>query len=116
MSLLAEVTTELTIVLGLLVDGEYEVLESMTKAKNLTAVEMREAVESYGRTLARPPEGQLPASVDVIELEGAPPRRLFVVLPLMTQEEGLSDLSVEMTLTEVAPHLWLIAMESIHVL
>ncbi|MFD0746734.1 hypothetical protein ACFQ1L_36410 [Phytohabitans flavus] len=53
MSLLAEITTELNIVLGLLVDGEYPALESMTKSKNLAAVEMRAAVETYGRTLAR---------------------------------------------------------------
>ncbi|BCB74473.1 hypothetical protein Pflav_008830 [Phytohabitans flavus] len=57
----------------------------------------------------------MPAGVDVIELEGSP-RRLFVVLPLMTEEEGVSDLSVEMMFTEVAPHLWLIAIENIHVL
>lgn len=116
MSLTDEIATELNIVLGLLVDGEYKTLESMTKGKNLTAAEMREAIESYGRTLTLPPEGELPPDLDVFELDGPPPRRIFAVMPLMTEEEGRSDLSVELTFTEVAPHLYVISIENIHVL
>lgn len=103
-------------VLGLLVSGEYEVLEAMTKGRHLSADEMREAVETYGRTLVQPPEGELPPDVDVFGVEDEYPRRLAVVMPLMTKEEGRSDLSVELTLTEVAPSLWLTEIDNIHVL
>src|SRR5256885_9347003 len=47
-------------VLGLLVDGEYETLAMMTQGKRLSATELRDAVESYGRTLIHPPEGEFP--------------------------------------------------------
>ncbi len=116
MTLTTEVETELNIVLGLLVDGEYTVLEAMTKGKQLTAAEMREAVESYGRTLVRPPNGALPPDVDVFPIQGAGPRRLFAVMPLMTAEEGRSDLTVELILVEAAPQLWSIEIQNIHVL
>jgi hypothetical protein len=70
MNLTAEVSTELNIVLELLVEGEYEVLESMTKGKNPTAAEMREAVVSYGRTLTRPPAGELPPGLEIFRGQG----------------------------------------------
>ncbi|MCW6005678.1 hypothetical protein K1W54_13980 [Micromonospora sp. CPCC 205371] len=103
-------------VLGLLVDGEYETLEAMTQGKHLSATEMREAIESYGRTLIQPPAGELPPDTDVFLVEGSSPRRLVAVMPLMTKEEGVSDLTVEMTLNELAPRIWLTEIDNIHVM
>jgi hypothetical protein len=37
-------------------------------------------------------------------------------MPLTTKEEGRSDLSVELTLIEVMPGLWLTEIDNIHVL
>ena len=37
-------------------------------------------------------------------------------MPLMTAEEGRSDLTVELTLTEVEPRFWFVEIENIHVL
>jgi hypothetical protein len=110
------VETALRTVLGLLVDGEYEVLDAMTNGKALSAAEMREAVESYGRTLVLPPDGNLPADLDVFEVAGSLPRRLAVVMPLTTKEEGRSDLSVELTLTEAMPGLWVTEIDNIRVM
>jgi hypothetical protein len=110
------VRTALRTVLGLLVDGEYEVLDAMTKGRNLSAAQLREAVESYGRTLVLPPDGALPADLDVFEVAGSSPRRLAVVMPMTTKEEGRSDLSAELTLIEVAPRLWVTEIDNIHVL
>lgn len=77
---------------------------------------MRETVESYGRTLSRPPGGDLPPGLDVFEVDGARPRRLFAVMPLMTAEEFRSDLTVELVFIEAAPQLWIIEIENIYVL
>jgi hypothetical protein len=110
------VEAALRTVLGLLVDGEYEVLAAMTKGRNLSAAEMRDAVESYGRTLVLPPGGKLPADLDVFEVNGSFPRRLAAVMSLTTLEEGRSDLSVELTLNEVAPGFWFTELDNIHVM
>jgi hypothetical protein len=47
--------TAIRTVIGLLVDGEYEALASMTSGRRLSAKEIAAAVESYGRTLVAPP-------------------------------------------------------------
>src|SRR5262249_28316950 len=101
---------------GLLVDGDYDVLEAMTQGRHLSAGEMREAVESYPGTLVLPPDGQLPEDLDVFEVAGATPRRLAAVMPLMTKEEGRCDLSVELTLIEFGRGLWITEIDNIHVM
>ena len=103
-------------VLGLLVEGHYDTLATMTQQKNLTAEEMRQAIDDYGRTLVEPPDDELPPGVEVIVKGTAFPRQTFVMMPLYSLEEGMSDLSVELTLTEVAPDLWHTVIDNIRVM
>ncbi|HEX6207981.1 MAG TPA: hypothetical protein VF058_06425 [Actinomycetota bacterium] len=101
-------------VVDLIVRGEFETLESMTRGRRLTASELRASVEAYGRKLARPPE-EAWEEIDVVEVESE--SRIYNVhIPLWTEEEGRSDLTLELTLTEFAPGLFSIEVDGIHVL
>jgi hypothetical protein len=85
-------------VIGLLAIGEYEALATMTGSQRLTASMLRTAVEEYGRTLVIPPGG-LPSDLAEIP-ESSNPGTSHFVMSLWTAEEGLSDLSIELTLVE----------------
>jgi len=51
----------------------------------------------YGCTLVRPPPDAF-KHMSVIEVANAYPRKWAITMPLWTSEEGLSDLSLELTL------------------
>jgi hypothetical protein len=87
----------------------------MTSGRRLSAADIRDAVKSYGRTLVRPPD-DLPDDLELTEVRGDGPRRVAATMSLYTAEEGRSDLSLELQLTEVAPRLWTVQIDNIHVL
>src|SRR3954462_13720636 len=87
------------IVVGLLVDGEYQALETLTQRERLTAEEIRTAVEEYPGTLVHPPSETWGIS-DIIEIDNAEPPEAVVVVQLWTVEEGESDLSMELEMVE----------------
>jgi hypothetical protein len=108
--------TAIRTTLGLLVNGEYETLATMTSGKRLSAAEIRDAVKSYGRTLVLPPHDDLSDDLELIEVQGGGPRRVAATMSLYTAEEGRSDLSLELLLTEVASRLWTVQIDNVHVL
>jgi hypothetical protein len=101
-------------IVDLLVRGEYETVERITRGERLTATDMAEAVAGYGRTLTTP--GLEWWSLVVVTPIRPPGRRLHVAAPLWTREEGRSDLTLELELTEFAPEAYETAVENIHVL
>jgi hypothetical protein len=83
-------------VVHLLVRREYHVIESLTGGSRLAAAEIEDAVSAYPATLVLPPSwADVP--LDVVALEGVDPPGWAVVIPMWTREEGLSDLSLELT-------------------
>jgi hypothetical protein len=102
------------IVVDLLVRGEYDVVEAMTQRRRLSAPAMRDAIQTYGRTLALPPDDWW-QYLDVVAVDCAEPPRYSVVTPLWTVEEGRSDLSLDLTLCEFSPGLFETIVEDIHV-
>jgi hypothetical protein len=88
------------IIVDLLVRREYETVEAMTRGSRLSAREMEWAITQYGRTLTNPPVDAW-SSLDVVQINGSMPPAFHVVVPLWTAEEGCSDLSVELQLTEI---------------
>jgi hypothetical protein len=82
-----------------LVAGEYAQIEKITRGRRLPAQTMKRVVDGYGRTLIMPP---LDAHdrIDVVEVKNACPAKWSVVMPLWTLEEGRSDLTLELTLTD----------------
>ena len=98
-----------------LVAGDYDGIEEATQGRRLTAKQLRQAVEEYGRELQMPPEVVF-HNLDVNEIEGAIPRAAWVLVDLWTVEEGRSDLTLEIRLAETGGELYDIEIDNLHVL
>jgi hypothetical protein len=99
---------------GLLVDGKYLEVETLTHGVRLTAPQMATAIAEYGRLLVSLPDHAFDL-MNVAEVRNAKPSRWSVVMPLWTREEGRSDLSLELTITDLE-NGFAIELEDIHVL
>jgi hypothetical protein len=102
-------------VVDLLVRREYEAVERVTEGDLMSAGEISEAISEYSRTLVRPNRGEWWPLVVVTPVT-AEPGKLHVAAPLWTAEEGRSDLTLELLLTEFAPELYRPTLLNIHVL
>lgn len=101
-------------IVSLLVAMDYQAIERLTRGQRLSAQGIREAIEEYGRRLVMPPPEKL-QDLDVIEVENVVPRQWSVRVDLWTQEEGRSDLSLELTLME-ADEDFDVEIDNIHVM
>ena len=99
----------------MLVVGDYHGLERASQGRRLTAEQLRQAVEEYGRELRMPPELVFD-DLDVVGIEGAAPRAWSVLVDLWTVEEGRSDLTLELVLTETGGEQYDIQIWDLHVL
>lgn len=88
--------------ISLLVERKYSEIEAITNGKRLPAVQIQNAIMSYGRTLVFPPESAFQL-IDAVEVKGVQPPRWSIIMPLWTKEEGRSDLSVEITIVDTKP-------------
>jgi hypothetical protein len=111
-----EIVQAVTLVVQRLVAGDFSELEQLTAGRRLSADEIRHAVEEYGRQLVLPPPGSLADDVDVVTVAGATPVRWSVVCSLWTEEEGRSDLSLELTLIDQGAACLVVEIDNIHVL
>lgn len=102
-------------VVELLVAGEYEQLENLTKSRRLSADELRSAVDDYGERLCLPPRHVF-EEVDALELTGSIPAKWSVRIDLWSVREGRSDLSLEMTLAAADGDAMEVEIDNIHVL
>ena len=99
----------------MLVAGDYDSIEEATRGRRLTAEQLRQAVEEYDRELQMPPEVVF-HNLDVNEIEGAIPRAAWVLVDLWTVEEGRSDLTLEIRITDTGGELYDIEINNLHVL
>jgi hypothetical protein len=113
---------------GMLVAGDYAGLEAVSRGRRLTAEHLREAWEEYGgdlrlpgvpaREVRMPPESVFETfdedNIDVYEL--ARPRSWAVLVPIWTVEEGRSDLTLEIVLTDTGGEQYDIEIVSLHVM
>lgn len=84
-------------VVALLAAKNYRELEILSAGIRLTADQIEYAVRDYGRTIIPlPSDGVM--LIDYVAIQGAHPPAWSVFVPLFTQEEGRSDLSVDLTL------------------
>lgn len=100
---------------GLVVDGEYEALERMTRGIHMPAEEMGRAISLYGRTLTPPPLEAYADLTHVHEREREGQRVYFIEFPLWTVEEGQSDLELDLVLVEVADESYDVELNDIRV-
>lgn len=91
------IRTAAGIVVGLLVNGQYDLVEAVTRGDRLSATEIRRAVEQYGLTLVRTPERGW-EMLEVVAVDGADPETFDAEIPLFTKEKGRSDLLVSLQL------------------
>lgn len=96
-----------------LVRGAYAELEQDGRSGRLTAAHLRDAIATYGRTLIPLPDEAI-RHMDVYPYT-ADPQVLTVDIPLWTEEEGLSDLTLRLT-AEILDSMILVRIEDIHVL
>ena len=99
----------------MLVAGDYGGLEEASRGRRLTAGQLRQAIEEYGRELRMPPEAVFD-DLDMNEIEGPIPRSWWTSVDLWTVEEGRSDLTLEIRLTETGGNHYDIEIENLHVL
>ena len=106
--------TTVSQIASLLVAGKYDELATLTHSVRLNAKDIATAVADYGRTLiAIPDEGF--ETIDIVEIANASPPRWSIALPLWTQEEGRSDLTLEMTVIE-RDNRYCVELDDLHVL
>ena len=103
------------VIVDLLVRREYDVVERMTKGDRMSAAAMSQAISQYGRRLVRPDPADWWPLVEItpVSVEHG---MVHVAAPLWTAEEGRSDLTLELWLTEFAPQLYRATLLNIHVL
>ena len=107
-----DATREIVLLLAAL---DYSTIEESTKGVRLSANEIQYAIEEYGRTIIMPPISVF-EELDVIEVTGAKPREWSVRCPLWTEEEGRSDLTLELSLVETPDGNLRIEMDNVIVL
>ena len=96
----------------LLCDKKYEELASLTNHTRLSSDEIKNSILDYGRQLIQYPKN---IEFDVIEVTNSNPKEFSIWAPIYTQEEGLSDLSVELTLIEESDMKYKVKLYNIHV-
>jgi hypothetical protein len=99
---------------GQLARGEYESVVNSCATSRLTSDDLRRAVHEYGRKLVSPPQDAY-NNLDAVEVNGAATPTWSVRVPLWTEEEGRSDLTLELTISpQSAPPC--VELDDLHVL
>jgi hypothetical protein len=105
--------TTVACVSSLLADQNYKALNKFNS--RMTANEIKKAIEDYGRTPVPLPKKGL-SGVSVVEIKSSSPTRWSVWVPVYTKEEGMSDLTLELTLIDSNTDLYGIEIDDLHVL
>jgi hypothetical protein len=85
-------------VMDLLVSQKYKELSDMTRTVRLSEEAIKSAITYYGKQLISPPIEAFKL-MDVIPIQSNN-AGWSVVMPLWTQEEGRSDLTIELTIVK----------------
>jgi hypothetical protein len=112
---MSKIETVVRILVDLLVREQYVAAEKATRARRLTAAQMSFAISSYGRTLI-PPASDWWAMVQITSIDADGRTAFHVAAPLWTAEEGRSDLTLELRLTELPSRVYETELLDIHVL
>ena len=97
-----------------LVAGDYSAVEVFTGGRRISADEMQQAIQSYGRKLVSLPTWAL-EGIDIVEIVGSSPRAWSVRVDLWTVSEGRSDLTLECTMIECEGDFLKAEIDNIHV-
>lgn len=101
-------------IIALLVQQQYKELERFVLESKMTAEDIARVIQDYGKPVVPCPE-PIEDVIDIVEVTGRSRPTWAVVVPLYTQEEGQSNLSVELTITELEDGTYMVALDNIHV-
>jgi hypothetical protein len=82
-----------------LVRGEYARVVEDAAVSRLTADDLRGAISDYGKTLVMPPDSMIP-QMDVVTVTGTDRPTWSVWVPLWSREDGRTDLTLALTVTD----------------
>jgi len=94
--------------------GDYESLVGQSVKSRLTSDDLRAVIRDYGRKLVSPPSDAY-KNLDAVQVKGAAVPTWSVRAPLWTEEEGRSDLTLELTIA-VSPGAPTVELDDLHVL
>lgn len=97
-----------------LAHGDYELVVQRCARSRLTSNDLRMAIHHYGRKLVSPPKDAY-QHLDVVQVKGATVPTWSVRVPLWTEEEGRSDLTLELTVA-LGPNKPSVELDDLHVL
>jgi hypothetical protein len=97
-----------------LVIGDYENLLQQCSTSRLTGKDLSHAINDYGRQFIEPPPGAY-TDLDAVAVRDALRPTWSVRVPLWSEEEGRSDLALEVTIIQEGDR-WEIHLEDLHVL
>lgn len=83
--------------LDLVAIGQFEALVRGAVRSRMSAAELKAIVLEYGRKPIRPPDSFV-RQVPVVPIDHAQPEAWAVYAPLWTEEEGRSDLTLDVTI------------------
>ena len=99
--------------LVLLADGDYQSIMERCAGSPVSGGDLEIAIREYGRKVIAPPADY--AHINMGEVEAVSIPTWWVVADLWTEEEGRSDLSLELTIA-FAPSGPVIEIDNLHVL
>jgi hypothetical protein len=99
---------------GQLARGEYGALVQQCARSRLTSEDMRNVIHDYGRKLVCPP-GNAYDDLDAVPVKNAALPTWSVRAPMWTEEEGRSDLTLDLTIT-VGSDKPVVEFDDLHVL
>jgi hypothetical protein len=94
--------------------GDYEAVLNRCSASRLTSDALRQVIENYGRTFIEPPPTAY-TRLDAVAVRNAIQPTWSVRAQLWSQEEGRSDLTLEVTIIR-DDDCWEVHLEDLHVL
>jgi hypothetical protein len=116
MTMIAETYWEtISRIVALIAEGRYEDVSRLCDGSRLSAKEMKAAVAMYGRTIVPLPQ-KAASLISSVRIQKAADPTWSVVVPLFTREEGRSDLSLELMVTESQPGSVAVHVDDLHVL
>jgi len=99
---------------SLLVTGNYQELEKLSRGIRLDAASIRRAVVDYGRTLVEPPEDA--QFLEWYPISNSPTPAWSVDVTLFSAQEGRSDLTLTLTLRQTGFEKYHVEIDDLHVL
>jgi hypothetical protein len=119
-----EISVRVRSMVRLLVRSEWSAIEDLTKGVRLTAIDLRNAISEYGQTLVEVPDADLD-NIEITEViwehsknveHGIQKPTYLVDVDLHTEEEGVSDLTLQLRFTEGNEGAFDISIDDLHVL